>query len=212
MLIHVKDVIDELADHEARTFRSLRPPANEIVALRFPLAQSRQCGPSSEIMESHQVIRNALDKVHVKEVADKMGLSLSLIYKWGERQDSKSGSANPLDRVKELYENTQDDHLVQWLCNKADGYFVKNPPTTKRPGREVMPATQEIVQQFADLLAAISHAASDNSISTQESKHIRHEWDELKRLTERFVKWCEMGDFVHLAEDLKVNRAGDSKA
>ena len=75
-----------------------------------------------------------------------------------------------------------------------------------------MPATQEIVQQFADLLSAISHAASDNSISTEESKHIRHEWDELKRLTERFVKWCEVGDFVHLAEDLKVNRSSGSKA
>lgn len=159
-------------------------------------------------MESHQVIRAALEKVHVKEVADKMGLSLSLVYKWGERQDSdsKSGSANPLDRVKELYEHTQDDHIVQWLCNKADGYFVKNPPTSKKPGREVMPATQQIVQQFADLLSAISHAASDNCISKDEAKHIRHEWDELKRLTERFVNWCEQEDFVHLAEDLKVNR------
>ena len=159
-------------------------------------------------MESHQVIRAALEKVHVKEVADKMGLSLSLVYKWGERQDSesKSGSANPLDRVKELYEHTQDDHIVQWLCNKADGYFVKNPPTSKKPGREVMPATQQIVQQFADLLSAISHAASDNCISKEEAKYIRHEWDELKRLTERFVNWCEQEDFVHLAEDLKVNR------
>lgn len=164
-------------------------------------------------MESHEVIRNALSKAHVKEVAEKMGVSLSLVYKWSEGVDSKSGSgtSNPLDRVHDLYENTLDDHLIQWLCNKADGYFVKNPPTNKKPGREVMPATQEIVQQFADLLSAISHAASDNSISVAESSHIRHEWDELKRLTERFVKWCEVGDFVHLADDLKVNRSSGSK-
>lgn len=159
-------------------------------------------------MESHEVIRNALAKAHVKEVADNMGLSLSMVYKWAERSESRkgSGSANPLDRVHDLYECTGDDHLLQWLCNKADGYFVKNPPNTKRSGREVMPVTQEIVQQFADLLAAISHAASDNSICASESEHIRHEWDELKRITERFVKWCEQGDFVHLAEDLKVNK------
>jgi hypothetical protein len=159
-------------------------------------------------MQSHEVIRNALAKAHVKEVAEKMGLSLSMVYKWGEGSDPRkgSGSANPLDRVQDLYENTGDDHLIQWLCNKADGYFVKNPPNTKRSGREVMPVTQEIVQQFADLLAAISHAASDNSICETEAKHIRHEWDELKRITERFVKWCEQGDFVHLAEDLKVNK------
>lgn len=160
------------------------------------------------LMESHQVIRAALDQVHVKEVAEKMGISLSLLYKWGEEGAGSSGTSNPLDRVQDLYEHTQSDALVQWLCNKADGYFVKNPPTSKKPGREVMPATQQIVQQFADLLAAISHAASDNCISREEAKNIRHEWDELKRLTERFVKWCEQEDFVHLAEDLKVNRVG----
>ncbi|MCA1964525.1 MAG: helix-turn-helix domain containing protein [Prosthecobacter sp.] len=157
-------------------------------------------------MESHQVIRAALDKVHVKEVAEKMGISLSLLYKWGEESGTTSGASNPLDRVRALFELTQDEHLIQWLCNKADGYFVRNPPTTKKPGREVMPVTQQIVQQFADLLAAISHAASDNCISREEAKHIRHEWDELKRLTERFVNWCEQEDFVHLAEDLSVNR------
>ena len=151
-------------------------------------------------MESHEVIRQALDKVHVKEVAEKMGLSLSLVYKWGQDDEVKgSGAANPLDRVRHLYELTQDDSLIHWLCQRAQGVFVKNPPTSRKPTREVMPATQEIVQQFADLLAAISQ---------EESEKIRHEWDELKRLTERFVKWCEAGDFVHLAEDLKVNRMG----
>lgn len=155
-------------------------------------------------MESHEIIRQALEKISPKEVASKMGVSLSLVYKWSQSdEDTGSGAANPLDRVRELYDLTHDDQLVQWLCQKADGFFVKNPPMGRKPSREVMPVTQEIVQKFADLLAAISTAAADNSISTQESEHIRHEWDELKRLTERFVKWCEQGDFVHLAEDLK---------
>ena len=162
-------------------------------------------------MESHQVIRAALDQVHVKEVARKLGISLSLLYKWGEVNSGIGGTNNPLDRVHALYEHTQSDAIIQWLCHKADGYFVKNPPSSKKPGREVMPATQEIVQQFADLLAAISQAASDNCISKEESKHIRHEWDELKRLTERFVNWCEQEDFVHLAEDLKVNRVSKTE-
>ncbi len=163
-------------------------------------------------MESHEIIRSALDKVHVKEVAEKMGLSLSLVYKWGQDDEVKgSGAANPLDRVRHLYELTQDDTLIHWLCQRAQGVFVKNPPTNRRPGREVMPATQEIVQQFADLLSAISQAAADNCISQAEAATIRHEWDELKRFTERFVKWCELGDFAHLAEDLKVNRAGVKK-
>ena len=155
-------------------------------------------------MESHEVIRQALEKVSPKEVAAKMGVSLSLVYKWSQPdEETGSGAANPLDRVRELYEMTHEDHLVQWLCHKADGVFVKNPSTGRNHGREVMPATQQIVQQFADLLAAISTAAADNSISAKESEEIRHEWDELKRLTERFVKWCEQGDFGHLAEGLE---------
>jgi hypothetical protein len=155
-------------------------------------------------MDSHEVIRQALERVSPKEVASKMGVSLSLIYKWSQSDDDTgSGAANPLDRVRELYELAKDDHLIQWLCHKADGYFVKNPPAGRRAVREVMPVTQEIVQKFADLLAVISTAAADNSISAAESAQIRQEWDELKRHTERFVKWCEQGDFVHLAEDLR---------
>lgn len=155
-------------------------------------------------MESHEIIRQALEKISPKEVAAKLGISLSLVYKWSQSdEETGSGAANPLDRVRELYEMTHDDQLVQWLCQKAEGFFVKNPPVGRSHGREVMPATQQIVQQFADLLAAISTAAADNSITAKESEKIRHEWDELKRSTERFVKWCEQGDFVQLAEDLQ---------
>jgi len=168
----------------------------------FQLAKKR-AGREKQRMESHQVIRQAVESSNVKKVASQLGMSLSLVYKWMEKDArNQSGVLNPLDRIHQLYEITGHDHLIQWLCHKAGGYFVKNPPTGKRPGREVMPATQEIVQKFADVLSAISDAAADNSISDEEAKLIRHEWDELKRLTERFVKWCEEGDFEHLSEDL----------
>jgi hypothetical protein len=205
VFIYMEHIINELGHS------SLKSPFVEISSKAksdLNILTCRKCCWQINIvtMESHQVIRAALDQVHVKEVAGKLGISLSLLYKWGEESAGISGASNPLDRVTALYEHTQSDAIIQWLCNKADGYFVKNPPTNKKPGREVMPATQQIVQQFADLLAAISHAASDNCITKDEAKHIRQEWDELKRLTERFVKWCEQEDFVHLAEDLKVNR------
>jgi hypothetical protein len=58
-----------------------------------------------------------------------------------------------------------------------------------------MPATQGIVQMFAELLTAISKAAADHKISSKEAAEIRHEWDELKRFTEGFVHCCEKGDF-----------------
>lgn len=154
-------------------------------------------------MESHEVIREALERTSAKEVANQLGVSLSLVYKWCGLDPRDGGAtSNPLERARQLYESTGHEPLVQWLCHKAEGVFVRNPPTGRRPGREVMPATQEIVQKFADLLAAISQAAADNRISDAEAKSIRREWDELKSHTERFVKWCEAGDFEHLSEDL----------
>lgn len=155
-------------------------------------------------MESHEVVRQALDKGNPKEVAAVLGISLSLVYKWAQPDEGGgSGTANPLDRILQLYELTGDDHVLQWLCMKGGGVFVKNPPSHCRKGYEVMPATQEIVQQFANLLASISHAALDNSITAEEAASIRHVWDELKRFTESFVRCCEEGDFVHLNEDLQ---------
>ena len=150
-------------------------------------------------MESHDVLRLALEKSNPKEVASAMGVSLSLVYKWAQPDDKDgSGVPNPLDRIAQLFELTRDEHLIQWLSQRAGGYFVRNPPSTCKQGFEVMPATQEIVQQFADLLGSVSQAASDSAISHEEATKIRHVWDELKRYTEGFVKCCEEGDFANL--------------
>ncbi len=160
-------------------------------------------------MDSHEVISNAVENTSFKEVAAQMGVSLSLAYKWSQPDEQQgSGTANPLDRVRQLFEITRDPQLIQWLCHKADGTFVQNPKGGGPRGMELMPATQEIVQQFADLLTAISTAASDNLISIEEAEHIRSVWDELKRFTEGFVRLCEKGDFVHLAEEIKAHRPG----
>ena len=60
---------------------------------------------------------------------------------------------------------------------------------------DVMPATNEIVHQFAGLLRTISQAALDNMITRKESREIREVWDRLKSYTEGFVRCCEEGDF-----------------
>lgn len=149
-------------------------------------------------MESHEVVRQALEQASPKEVAAQLGVSLSLIYKWAQPdEDNGSGTVNPLDRVLDLYRVSRDERLIQWLCHKAEGVFVKNPPSSHRHGLDVMPATQEIVQQFADLLAAISQAAVDNAITEKEAHDIRQVWDNLKRFTEGFVKCCEEGNFAN---------------
>lgn len=63
---------------------------------------------------------------------------------------------------------------------------------------EVLPATNEIVSQFSSLLSRISHAALDSSITLDEAKEIREQWDRLKCFGEGFVRCCEEGDFTKM--------------
>jgi hypothetical protein len=120
-----------------------------------------------------------------------------MIYKWAEPGDptAGSGSTNPLDRIDALIRCTNDRHLVQWICERAGGFFIQNPKTAHSHPAYLIPATNEIVQEFADLLAVVADAAHDNQITQKEAKQIRARWEELKSVTETFVACCEGGNF-----------------
>ena len=114
--------------------------------------------------------------------------------------EAGSGSTNPLDRVEALIRCTDDPRLVQWICQRAGGFFILNPKTNKPHPSYLIPATNEIVQEFADLLAVIATAAADNQITQKEANQIRARWEELKSVTESFVACCEEGNFLPLKE------------
>lgn len=150
-------------------------------------------------MHSHELLREVFQQTSAKQVAADLGLSLSMIYKWAEADDGTgSGAVNPLDRIEGLIRSTNDLRLVQWICQRAGGFFILNPKTNKPHPDFLIPATNEIVQEFADLLAVIAVAAGDNEISQKEAKVIRARWEELKSVTEGFVACCEQGNFTAL--------------
>ncbi len=153
-------------------------------------------------MKSHEVLKQAFEKSSPKAIASELGVSLSLVYKWAQDQsENGSGSRNPLDRIVEIHDHTQHLAIIEWLCEQCGGYFVRN-PDSKCPQRfDVLPATNEIVGQFSSLLAQISQAALDNSISLDEAEEIRQCWDKLKSFTEGFVRCCEEGNFDLMQED-----------
>ena len=148
-------------------------------------------------MRSHELLREVFQKCSPKQVSAKLGLSLSMIYKWAEPGDpaTGSGSTNPLDRIDALIRCTNDARLVQWICQRAGGFFIRNPKTTHPHPSYLIPATNEIVQEFADLLAVVAAAAADNQITQKESQQIRARWEQLKSVTETFVVCCEEGNF-----------------
>jgi hypothetical protein len=146
-------------------------------------------------MESHELLRDVFQKASPKQVAAELGLSLSMIYKWAEPPDQKSGAANPLDRVAGLVKFSNDPRIVHWLCHQAGGFFIKNPAGNSAQQAFLVPAMNEVVQEFADLLSVMSSAAGDNQITAAEAKNIRGRWEELKTVTEGFVQACESGNF-----------------
>jgi Phage regulatory protein CII (CP76) len=153
-------------------------------------------------MQSHELLREVFQRCSPKQVAAKLGLSLSMIYKWAEPADvaTGSGSTNPLDRIDALLGCTNDRRIVQWICQRAGGFFILNPKINKPHPSFLIPATNEIVQEFADLLAVVAAAAADNQITSKESEQIRARWEELKSVTESFVVCCEEGNFRPLRE------------
>lgn len=147
-------------------------------------------------MESHEVLRKALQKTTPKAVAAELGVSLSLVYKWAEKPtDLGSGSKNPLDRLLQIIDLSGDTGIVEWLCRQQGGHFVKDPDVSGHQVDHVLPATQEIIAHFSDLLNEISDAADDHSVSKQEAVAIRQCWDKLKSYAEGFVRACENGDY-----------------
>ena len=175
---------------------------NAAISLPFTLANFSAL-PHRALMHSHELLREIFQRTSAKQVAADLGLSLSMIYKWAEPDEGDgSGSVNPLDRVEALIRSTNDPRLVQWICQRAGGFFIQNPKTTKPHPAYLIPATNEILQEFADLLAVIAVAAADNQITQKESEKIRARWEELKTVTETFVACCEEGNFSALKEKL----------
>lgn len=156
-------------------------------------------------MESHEVLKAAFDSpaASPKEIASDLGVSLSLVYKWAQPPAGQgSGSRNPLDRIARLVDLTHDTGMVEWLCQRAGGYFVHNPRNCPTSGYDVVPATHKIVEQFAGLLDVVARAAQDNEISREESAEIRMVWDRLKSYCEGFVRCCEESDFEPIQRQL----------
>jgi hypothetical protein len=152
-------------------------------------------------MQSYELLREVFEKKTPKQVAADLGLSLSMVYKWAEPPNhaAGSGTGNPLDRIEALLASTGDHRLVQWICQRAGGFFILNPKNAPHP-HYLIPATNQIVQEFADLLHVIATATADDTIVPAEAKQIRARWEELKTVTEGFVACCEEGNFDHIRQ------------
>ena len=159
-------------------------------------------------MKSYELLREVFGKKTPKQVSADLALSTSMIYKWTQPPDEGgSGVDNPLDRVEALLASTGDHRIIQWLCQRAGGFFILNPRNTPHP-HHLIPATNQIVQEFADLLQVIAQATADNRITAEEASQIRARWEELKSVTEGFVASCESGNFSEIHQHASRHKTG----
>ncbi len=141
-------------------------------------------------MQSGEILRMAAAEIGVKKVSSALNLSPSLIYRWFEQVDDKksASTSNPLWRLAQIYELTGNLRPMEWLCERADGFFVSNGAIDLSESEHSLNHTQQIVKEFGDLLHAISEGLKDDRmVDHEEAARIRKEWEDLKRAGEAFV-------------------------
>ena len=146
-------------------------------------------------MESHDIVKNLLKKIPAKHVAQELGVSLSLVYKWAEAPIVGSGTSNPLDRIEVLTRLADDMAPLEWLCTRFDGSFVK------RPSMEV--TTEDFVYRVSRVMVELGHVLGEFSkssthaerFSIEEVREIRMRWERAKGVIEKFLAAAEQGQY-----------------
>ncbi len=145
--------------------------------------------------KSNEVLKQAIKPLGAKHVADTMGLSASILFKWSQGPYNSGSTPDPLQRVVQLHEITKDDRIINHVCNAANGFFVKNASIQGEVDTELVKATQTILTEFSEMLMAITEGRADGDINPDEANKIRSEWEDLKAVTEMFVCACEKGEY-----------------
>jgi hypothetical protein len=158
-------------------------------------------------MNSHDILKEAIEGVGVKRVAAELNVSSGLIYKWCQSTKRREGKPppgedqtvkNPLDRVVDLFALTQDPRIINYICHQSDGFFVPNgkADTLRHVDQSLFEQTQKMLSDFSLLLSAITRSTiDDRSIDLKEAGEIRAHWEDLKRFMEMFVVRAEKGEF-----------------
>lgn len=161
--------------------------------------------PKTSVRRAHEVVDEALRSAGDRavaagatrqaahaDVAGKLGISTSLLYKWREPTADGSGQPNPLERAAQLMAATGDPRIIEWLCQRAGGRFA---PESPEGDPDLGRAANGLVREFGLLIADVVQAAEDRKVDEAESRRLRARWDELRRRAEAFVRTCEEGGY-----------------
>ena len=157
-------------------------------------------------MKSFEVMRALRRLAGAKVVAAAVGLSKSHTDKWCRPTGGmETGELNPLDRMEQLQRLPGGLALLDWLCQRAGGFFVRNPaPKTGRSAtgrarearaRALLAAHSQAEEQLAQFKLDVARAVQDGQVTAAEAAQLRSDWEVVKSELESFVVACERGAF-----------------
>lgn len=144
-------------------------------------------------MESHDIVKEMLKRVSAKQVAQELGVSLSLVYKWAEAPIVGSGASNPIDRVEVLTRMTGDLSPLEWLCERFNGTFVQRPSDNVQCEDFVLTIGKIIIELGHVLAECNSDGGVLPNITPDKAREIRARWEKCKAVIDCFIHAAEDG-------------------
>ena len=129
--------------------------------------------------------------VGVGFLAEATGKSTATVYRWCLDTDN-SGLRNPIDLLDDICllvggkKVELAETIAQHYCELADGFFVKNSVDDFR--LDVFKAFPIVLQKFARYMEAVSDGLANGVIEETEAERVRQEWEDVKRISECFVR------------------------
>jgi hypothetical protein len=153
-------------------------------------------------MDSHDIIKQLLTEVSAKQVADQLGVSLSLVYKWAESPLLGSGTSNPLDRAETLIRLSTDKLALRWICERMGGYFAPVPA----PGADAAASTGKAIAELGTVIGELCRLLEKGKHSHTSTRGLRTHWERAKSLMEGYILAAEKEMSANLPPPEKANR------
>lgn len=141
-------------------------------------------------MKSYEVLRRMFKKVGCKNIAWELKLSLSLIHQWAQ-----GTVRNPLDVVARLMDFPGGQALLDWLCRRKGGYFVKFQSLKVWRKLTLAKAAGAVVTSAGKFTTLLGLAVSAGKVTPEMEAKLKAAWQELLTEGGSFMAALKQGAF-----------------
>lgn len=135
---------------------------------------------------TQEVLQEIYADHSVKQLASQIEVGISTMYKWAETCDPDVVS--PVERVGCLLEYLgDDDRLIQNLCQRSGGHFVRDKPVVEPVGG-LVPTFCKVEQAWMTTHHSLVDAVATGRINPAQMAVIQRHWEKQKRLMDGLVQ------------------------